>query len=103
MHQIIKDKKHDIAKICRKYDVVRLEVFVSAARGTDFDPATSDVDFLVEYNPPLLPGLLDRRRGMRQYLQDLFAREVDLIRFGIIRNPYRLASIEEDKLLVYEE
>lgn len=103
MHQIITDKRDDIAAICRKYDVTRMEIFGSAAREKDFDPSSSDIDFLVEYNPPLLPGLIARRRGMREDLQDLFARKIDLIRMGIIRNPYRLASIEEDRELVYEE
>ena len=41
----------EIAEICRRYRVTRLEVFGSVARGTDFDTETSDVDFLVEYHP----------------------------------------------------
>jgi hypothetical protein len=31
----------------------------------------------------------------------LFGRQVDLIRDGVIRNPYRLRSINEDKVLIY--
>jgi hypothetical protein len=31
----------------------------------------------------------------------LFGRKVDLIAEGIIKNPYRLRSIEQDKVLVY--
>ena len=41
----------DLAALCRQYRVVRLEVFGSAARGTDFDPARSDVDLLVSFAP----------------------------------------------------
>ena len=51
MHAAIADKKAQLAKICRRYGVMRLEVFGSAARGADFDPATSDADFLVEFDP----------------------------------------------------
>ena len=40
MHAAIADKKEELAELCRRYDVVRLEVFGSAARGTDFDPET---------------------------------------------------------------
>jgi predicted nucleotidyltransferase len=38
--------------LCRRYGVRRLDVFGSAARGADFDVATSDVDFLVQFGPP---------------------------------------------------
>ncbi len=58
MHNAIADKREELAALCRRYDVVRLEVFGSAARGTDFDPATSDADFLVEFDPD--SGLVSR-------------------------------------------
>ena len=47
----IADKREELAELCRRYDVARLEVFGSAARGTNFDPETSDADFLVEFDP----------------------------------------------------
>lgn len=50
MHVAIADKKEELAAICRRYGVARLDVFGSAARGTDFDPQTSDADFLVEFD-----------------------------------------------------
>ena len=103
MHKIIKDKKDDIAEICRKYDVIRLEVFGSAARGTDFDPNTSDVDFLIDFRNPLKADYCKRYDGVEEDLKELFARKVDLVRIGTIRNPYRLASIEEDREMIYEE
>ena len=46
MHATIADKKDELAELCRRYRVSRLEVFGSAARGADFDPDTSDADFL---------------------------------------------------------
>lgn len=53
MHQLIACKKEEIAAICRRYGVERLEVFGSAARATDFDPDRSDADFLVVFKPPV--------------------------------------------------
>ena len=103
MHQLIAGKKEEIAAICRRHRVERLEVFGSAARGTDFDQDNSDVDFLVEFAPPLLPDLFFRRIDMREELQNLLVRKVDLIHMGTIDNPYRLASIENDRELVYAE
>ncbi len=49
MHAAISDKKDELAELCRRYGVARLEVFGSAARGTDFDPQSSDADLLVEF------------------------------------------------------
>ncbi len=45
----ISDKKGEVAELCRRYGVARLEVFGSAARGTDFGPRSSDADFLAEF------------------------------------------------------
>src|SRR5438132_234284 len=46
----ITDHLDDIRALCVKYRVKRLAVFGSAVKGT-FDPATSDVDFVVEFQP----------------------------------------------------
>ena len=46
--------REELRDLCRRFHVRRLEVFGSAARG-DFDPARSDLDFLVEFQP-LPPG-----------------------------------------------
>ncbi len=102
MHQVIAQKKQVIARICRRYEVRRLEVFGSAARGTDFDPARSDADFLVEFKPPLLPGLFERKTDLRGELHEVLGRQVDLIRDGTIRNPYLKISVDEDREVVFE-
>ncbi len=44
MIEAVAQHRHEIAAICRKYGVRKLELFGSAANGT-FDPAISDVDF----------------------------------------------------------
>ncbi len=49
MHTAISDKKDEVAELCRRYGVARLEVFGSAAHGADFDPRSSDADFLLEF------------------------------------------------------
>ncbi len=102
MHQVIAEKKQEIARICRRHDVRRLEVYGSAARATDFDPARSDVDFLVEFQPPLVARLLERFLNLQDDLQGVMGRQVDLIRDGTIHNPYRMASIDEDREVVFE-
>ncbi|MCY4341147.1 MAG: nucleotidyltransferase domain-containing protein [Gammaproteobacteria bacterium] len=49
MHAAIAEKKEKLDELCRRHNVARLEVFGSAACGTNFDPASSDADFLVEF------------------------------------------------------
>ena len=57
MHPLIAGKLPEIARICEDFHVRRLELFGSAARAADFDPAHSDADFLVEYQPDTPRGL----------------------------------------------
>ena len=101
MHAEIADRKDEIARICRRYRVQRLDLFGSAARGTDFDPETSDADFLVEFQPPLLPGIARRFHEMECDLAEALGRKVEMSEMGAIRNPYVLASIERDRETVY--
>jgi predicted nucleotidyltransferase len=51
MHAEILRHRETLAALCRRHGVARLDVFGSAARGVDFDPARSDVDLLVEFAP----------------------------------------------------
>ena len=101
MHAEIAGRKDEIARICRRYGVQRLDLFGSAARGTDFDPETSDADFLVEFQPPLLPGLFDRFMGLRIDLADALGRKVDLVRMGTVRRPRMQAYIDLSRETVY--
>ena len=51
MQSCMDEKREALAAICRRYEVTRLQVFGSAARGDDFDPTRSDADFLVTFKP----------------------------------------------------
>ena len=78
MHADIANKRPELAALCRRHAVARLEVFGSAARGTDFDAARSDADFLVTFNPAArndLAVFLDFKAA----LEALLGRAVDLV------------------------
>lgn len=77
MHAEIADKHDQLKELCERYDVARLEVFGSAARGVDFDPAASDVDFLVVFKAGNRLKPLDQFFGLADALQDLLGRPVD--------------------------
>ena len=101
MHTAIADKREELAELCRRYDVVRLEIFGSAARGTDFDPQTSDADFLVEFNPDSGLASFDQFFDLAEALRDTLGRPVDLVESGAIDNPYLRATIDRSRELVY--
>ena len=102
MHAAIADKRDELIAICQRYDVARLEVFGSAARGTDFDPERSDADFFVEFKPDSKLKKVSRYFDMLHALEDSLGRPVDLARRHLITNPYRLASMTEYTEVVYE-
>jgi hypothetical protein len=101
MHVLIEQKRCEISDICRHFRVRRLEVFGSAARATDFDPASSDADFLVEFERESMPTL-STYFGLKDALEALLARKIDLVESGAVRNPYFKTSVDRDRELVYE-
>ena len=100
MHPAIAQHSQGISEICRRHRVRRLDIFGSAARASDFDPATSDADFLVEFATDAQPGLCEFI-GLKQALEHLLGRAVDLVESGAVRNPYVLQSIDHSREPVY--
>jgi predicted nucleotidyltransferase len=100
MNPLVVQNLEKIAELCRKHGVKRLELFGSATR-EDFDPARSDVDFMVEFYPGPRKGLDDGYFVLLEELEGLLGRHVDLVEVGCVRNPYVLASIERTKVQVY--
>lgn len=101
MNSLIEDKIKDIAALCAKYRVGRLELFGSAATADHFDAEASDLDFLVEFLP-LKPGEhADAYFGLLEALEELFGRPVDLVMACAIENPYLLESINKSRTPLY--
>ena len=69
--------REELAQLCRRFGVRRLEVFGSAAREADFDAARSDIDFLVEFGAQA--DDLARFLDFKQALEALLGRRVDLV------------------------
>jgi predicted nucleotidyltransferase len=83
--------------LCRRFHVRRLDLFGSAARD-DFDRARSDIDLLVEFDSSH-PDALSLRTylGLKDSLETLLGRPVDLVELGAMRNPYLKAGIERSR------
>jgi hypothetical protein len=99
MERQIEEKREQIAELCRRYHVRRLELFCSALRG-HFEAGRSDFDFLVEFEP-LTAGYAKTYFGLLEALELLFKRPVDLVVASAITNPYFRESVERNKALLY--
>jgi uncharacterized protein len=102
MHDLVAARTKDVADVCRRHGVQRLEVFGSAARATDFDPDRSDIDVLVEFTtrPMAWQPLID----LQNDLQNLFGRRVDVVERSAIeasRNPLRRRVVLSEAELLY--
>jgi len=102
MHPSIEAKKDAIASLCHEFKVRRLDVFGSAL-GRDFDPALSDVDFVVDFLPISEHDLLDCYFGLKQGLESLFARPVDLIERDTLRRERLRKIVDQERVQVYAE
>lgn len=101
MHGVIEQRRAAIAELCRRYRVRRLDVFGSGARGTDFDPGHSDVDFLVEFDTTGGDPTLGTFFALRDDLAAVLGRRVDLIMAGSVVNPYLKAEVDRTREPVY--
>lgn len=97
---IIEDKRDAIAALCRKYGVVRMHVFGSAARD-DFQPGQSDVDLLVDFGSMDPLELVDAYFDLLDELRALLGTEVDLVMSDAIKNRYIIAEVERTKQELY--
>jgi predicted nucleotidyltransferase len=100
MVAIIEPNRAELNRLCARYHVGRLELFGSAAGGR-FDPARSDLDFLVEFRD-VPPGQhADCYFGLLEALESLFGRRIDLVEAKAIDNPYFLAGIGPERKVLY--
>lgn len=88
-----------IASVCRRFPVRRLSVFGSAVVGP-FDPARSDVDFLVEFDNDAT-DLFDAYFDLKEELEQIVGRPVDLVMSNSLENPYFAASVERSRRDLY--
>ena len=96
----VRDKQQDIAGLCEQFEVIRLGLFGSAARG-EFDPQSSDVDFLALFDRRDDADYLDRFFGMLWGLEALFGRPVDLMTEYSLKKPRLRSAVEKDLEPIY--
>jgi predicted nucleotidyltransferase len=78
----------------RRFDVLHLRLFGSAARDELRDD--SDVDVLVEFSAP---ATFRQYMGLKFYLEDLLGRRVDLVTTKGLRQEFR-PTVEQEAIVV---
>lgn len=92
-------RRSEVLPLCRRYGVRRLDLFGSATTDA-FDPRRSDLDFLVEFDDDPR-HLFDRYFGLKESLEALYGRSVDLVTAGSLRNPYFIEAVAKTRRSVY--
>lgn len=100
MHELIAAKRREIEELCRVNSVRRLDLFGSAV-GDSFDVESSDVDVLVEFD--VGPGFdyFGTYFDLKEGLERLLGRPVDVVNASSIRNPYFKQRVLEMREALY--
>lgn len=97
---LLKTNREAINALCEKHKVSKLYAFGSVL--TSAFNEESDVDFLVEFHIQDIDKYVTNFFSLKEELETLFNREVDLIEYRSISNPYFKEEIDETKSLLYE-
>lgn len=92
--------KPEVEQICRRLQVKRLGLFGSAL-GRNFS-RSSDVDVLVIFDSGEDIDLFDEYFELKEQLEKIFRRDVDLVVDKKFKNPVLRESIDMTRLVIYE-
>ena len=93
VHPDIVKNMDKIILLCKKHNIESLSVFGSSVTG-NFNPKTSDFDFIIHKNKN------NSRKQMREELELLLNRKVDLVCYENQTNPITKKSINETKITI---
>ncbi len=91
--QILGTMRSHLQDLSARYGLVRLGIFGSAAR--DQMTATSDIDVIVEMPPDLFQLI-----GLKQELEELLDRPVDIVRYREQMNRFLKERIDREAIYV---
>ncbi len=101
MHPSLLPQLPAITALCQAHGVLHMEVFGSAASG-DFQPETSDIDFLVELDDQTPGSRAKRWIALAEALEQLLGRPVDMVNPRFIRNAYFLDAVNASRIPLYD-
>ena len=97
--ELLQAKLEPLRQLCDLYGVERLELFGSAARG-EFNPDSSDLDFIVQMKGRREPGYARRFCEFADALEALVGRRVDLLTELMIKKPTFRSEVEKDRVIL---
>jgi uncharacterized protein len=100
VHPSIQGHRSELAALCRRYRVRRLEIFGSGAREHP-GGVVGDLDFLVEFEELDSGDYAAAYFGLLEALESLFSCPVDLVMISAIDNPYFLDDIARTRTVLY--
>ena len=101
---ILNQKLSAIQELCRRYKVKNLWVFGSVL--TNRFREDSDIDFLYEMDRSSMAEgeYLPNLDGLIAGLLAMFPeRKLDLVHYPSLKNPYFIESVEETKVILYDQ
>ena len=98
--EIIEQNTGRLIELCVNHRVGQLYLFGSAL--TDQFNDSSDIDFLVRFNPIELLEYFDNYMDFKEQLEALLGRSVDLVEDQAVKNPIFRRVIDREKQLIYE-
>ena len=93
-------QQDQVAELCRQTGARRLDVFGSAVRAA-FSDTSSDIDFLVEFEDAAPAKYAEAYFTLKEGLERLFNRPVDLLTQAALRNPYLRSRVEAERQALY--
>jgi hypothetical protein len=99
MNRIISDNLNDLNEICKKHNVKVLFAFGSVCTKKFND--SSDIDFLVSFQPLTPEDYADAYFSLADSLEKLFNRKVDLVTIKSLSNLYLIKTVEKTKTALY--
>ncbi len=100
MTNLIDQHRDEVAALCRRAGARRLDAFGSAVR-PDFNPQSSDLDFLVEFDDVPPTAYASAYFALKEGLESLFGRPVDLVTGSSLANPYFRERVLAERQNVY--
>jgi predicted nucleotidyltransferase len=89
--------KSDIESICKELRLQQLDLIGSATRDDFSDD--SDIDVLVTFEGD--ENLFDRYFSLKEKLEEIFKRKVDVIEERAVKNPFFKKTVNRDRIKVY--
>ncbi|WP_277110764.1 nucleotidyltransferase family protein [Chryseobacterium taklimakanense] len=90
---------HDLKVLCQQHSVDQLYLFGSVLNKNFTDE--SDIDFLVKFPPIDLFHYFENYLSLKENLERLTGRNVDLVEVQTLKNTFLIDSINKNKELIY--